>query len=147
MKTIFKYKEVERFFNALTPLNRSCINYYPNQDCAKTVFARRLFKGFYPYWMIELEEETGFYESEGWDVQEIKLPIIRFICIAYIGYYLGDGDEIEVWYFMAGSHKMQTMKIDFNTAYKLKGRKITKERYYKIDSLFKVKTKEIEKKP
>jgi hypothetical protein len=136
MKQIFSRKQVKRFFESLEPLKRSCVHYYPNESCAKTIFVQRLFKGFHPYWMVLIDEPTGWYSGSGWNMEEMKLPIIRYISIANISYYLGYGDDVQVMYYMAGSHVMQTMKIDYSAALYLKGQKITKKRFNNVSSMF-----------
>ena len=138
LKNIFAVKEVRRYFSILDRLSRSCSPYYKNQDCQRTVFVRRTFNNFHGYWAIQFDEPTGFFVSknDSWESEEIKIPIIQYISIAHISYYLGYGQEIEVAYFRAGSHKMESMKVDHNAALKIKGKKISKERYKNISSLF-----------
>lgn len=136
LKNIFTFKQVDKYFNILDRLGRSCCPYYKNQDPQRSIFVRRTFKKFHRYWALQVDEPTGFFSGEGWDNTEVKIPIIQYISIARISYYLGYAQEIEVMYWMAGSHKLQLMKVDYNTALKLKGKKISKEKYNKISSIF-----------
>lgn len=142
-KTVFTVKQVKRYFDILDRLERSCGEYYKDKDCQRTVFVRRTFKNFHRYWAFQFDEPTGFFAStNGWDSEEIKIPIVQYISIANISYYLGYGQEIQVMYWMAGSHKLQSMKIGHNEALRLKGKKITKEKYNKIASMFLVNEEE-----
>lgn len=141
MKPIFKDSGVIKFFNILGKLNRMCSVYYTNQDCQKTVFTRRVFKHFHLYWMIEIEEPTGWFKStgHGYDSEELKIPIIQYVAIMNISYRLGYGEDIDVMYSRAGTHKIKTLKLNYNSIRKLKGKKITKDRYNKLASQFYVK--------
>jgi hypothetical protein len=143
MKTIFTPKEIHKFFGILDKLNRACSDYYPNKNCQRSVFVRRVFKHFHPFWMLEIQEPTGWFVStgNGFDAEEAKLPIIQYIVIGNISYRLGYGQEIDMIYAMAGTNKMQGMKVNYNIALGLKGRKISKERYNKVASLFIMKEK------
>lgn len=138
LKNIFTAKEVRRYFSILDRLGRVCSDYYKDKECQRDVFVRRTFNTFHPYWAIQIDEPTGFFVSknDSWESDEIKLPIIHYISIAHISYYLGYGQEIEVAYFRAGSHKMESMKVDYSAAIKIKGKKISKGRYRNVSVLF-----------
>jgi len=93
-----------------------------------------------------MNESTGCYVGEGWSMEELKLPIIQYVFVCNVSYYLGYGDDLSVLYTMAGTHKMQSLKIDYYEALRIKGKKISPEKYAKVSSLFRVKkgTKENE---
>ncbi len=144
MKKIFKFSQVRKFKEILNRLGRDCVSYYPNEDCQKSVFVNRVFKNFHPYWAIEIDENTGIYHTNHNDiwsnsVEEYKLPIIQYIFISNISYHLGHGEEIDVIYFMAGTNKIQKLKLNYKDWLNLKGKKISEEKYNKIVSIFKVK--------
>lgn len=145
MKPIFNISQIKKFDKILSRLGRECVPYYPNEDCQKSIFVQRVFKHFHQYWVIEFEEPTGFYElgpDNPYSTKELKPSILQYVSIARISYCLGWGEDIEVIFFKAGTNHVQTIKLNYNQWINLKGRKITKEKYNKVASMFYVKENE-----
>ena len=142
MNKLFDSKKVEKFFNILDRLDRTCQKHYKGIDplnpdsepCQQDIFVKRTVAKWFPskcYRIIE-EVSIGFFEHT-----DYKMKRYAFINTARPHFIYGHNNKVMVNFSYASNvGKMGSIEFDYHTALNFKAELITSERYREISSLF-----------
>ena len=143
IKEFFTPKQVSRYFDILSKMDRHCGEQYLGYDklnptskpCQKDVFVKRtvgkLFAGRMFLWIENAP--TGWQSND----KEFKIKRKRYISIANVRFALGWNDDVVVTYYEASNpHKINELSVSHNSALRLEGKEISSKEFSKIFKLF-----------
>lgn len=142
---MLKYKQVDRdflqkFFDILSKLNRSCSNYRKDKKCNREIFIRRTLNKWISgkYFEVILNEKTGFTKFVGaFDSEDITIPRKNYVYIMSIEFGLGWSDYINFTVSKAGNvTPIEVLKFSYNDFLDIKFRKSTEKKFKSVQNMF-----------
>ena len=137
-------EKVIKFFEYLemkdrgTPKDRD--NYRYGNKCEKEVFCKRVNKllKYKPIRFIFQEESFTTYDKDEWGYGAGKTHYIKKWCYCLpmsFHYYLGYGEEIELWYFDVLNGKIKQKKMGFNDVLNFEFEYVSTEKIEEVRNL------------